>query len=91
MGNDCLRERKGLLFDIRKAFITTEDGEEVMLVPKAMVEAEGAQQYILTARKIKHSPPDIQNLKKGKMRDKMVEILWAHMDSERMTEEVAEL
>ena len=58
-GNDYLRERKGLSFGVRKAFMTTEDGEGVMLVPEPTVEVEGAHQQILAERGMKHLPPNI--------------------------------
>ena len=57
--NDYLRERKGLLFGVRKAFMTTEDGEEVMLVPEPMVEEEGTHTLILAERGTKYCPLDI--------------------------------
>ena len=39
-GNDYLRKRKGLSFGMRKAFMTTEDGEGVMLVPDPPIDRE---------------------------------------------------
>ena len=70
--------------------MTTEDGEGVMLVPEPMVEAEGAQQQALVAKGMKHLPPDIRELTKGRMTDEMVRILRANMEQDLMTEEVSE-
>ena len=70
--------------------MTTEDGEGVMLVPEPTVEAEGAQQQILAERGMKHLPPDIRRMTRGRMSDEMVGILQERMDFTRMTEEVAE-
>ena len=69
--------------------MTTEDGEGVMLVPEPMVEAEGAQQQVLAAREMKHTPPDICEMKKGRMSCEMVRMLRELMDPDRMSDEVA--
>ena len=42
-GNDYLRERKGLSFGVRKAFMASEDREGVILVPDPPNETESIQ------------------------------------------------
>ena len=57
-GNDYLWVRNGLLFGVRKLFMTTDDGKGVVLVPEPIVGSKGSQQQVLTARGMKHVPPD---------------------------------
>ena len=85
-----MRERKGLSFGVRKTFMTMEDGSGVVLVPEPPNEAEDAQQQVLSARRMKHTPPDIQEMTRGKLDDEIVRILKGTVDCRRMTDEVAE-
>jgi len=92
-GNDYLRERKGLNFGVRKAFMTTEDGEGVMLVPELPNETESIQHQILAernSRDLKHAPPDIRTLTKGKLTEAMIGLLRELMEERRMDDEVKE-
>ena len=92
-GNDYLRERKGLSFGVRKAFMTTEDGEGVILVPEPPNETESIQHQILAERNsrgLKHAPPDIRTLTKGKLTEAMIYLLRELMEERRMDDEVKE-
>lgn len=46
-GNDCLRERKGLIFEVRNLFTTTENRRGVMSVLDPPNEKESIQHQLL--------------------------------------------
>ena len=91
--NDYLRERKELSFGVRKAFMTTEDGEGAMLVPTPLNKTASIQHQILVecnSRDLKHAPPDIRTLTKGKWTKAMIGLLKELMEERRMDDEVKE-
>ena len=92
-GNDYLRERKVLRFGVKKDVMTTEDGKGVMLVPEPPNKTESIQYQILAernSRDLKHTPPDIRTLIKGKLMETMIYLLWELMEERRMDDEVKE-
>ena len=95
--SDCLCNvgvrRKGLSFGVRKAFMATEDREGVILVPDPPNETESIQHNFLAernSRDLKHAPPDIRTLTKGKLTDAMIGLLRELMEERRMDDEVKE-
>ena len=51
--HDYLWERKGLMFGVRKVFMTAEDGEGVMLISEPLNETESIQHQLLAERNSK--------------------------------------
>ena len=89
-GNYYLRERKVLRFGVKKDVMTTEDEKGVMLVPEPPNETESIQYQILAernSRDLKHTPPDIRTLIKGKLMETMIYLLWELMEKRRMDDE----
>lgn len=91
--SNYLLERGGLLFVIRRMYMTNEEGEGVIPVPLAMVEGEKMQSHVIhegRARGLQDDEPAMADFVHTKMTEEMQEFLMVIMDGERMEEEVAQ-
>ena len=89
-GNEYLSKRKGMSFGIRKSYMTSADGEGVMMVPEPVMDGESLSDQILMDRQLKYKPPDIRQLTKGKLSGEMIRIIRENAEVERMSDEVRE-
>lgn len=86
--NNYLTERQGMHFGVRSRFITTPEGDGVMVVPEPLAKGESVQEQIIAARGLKYQPPDISSLKNFCPTPEMMGFLREHMVFDRMTNEV---
>ena len=84
-------EKERVEFKCEKGFITTEDGEGVILVPDPPNETESIQLQTLAdrnSRDLKHAPPNIRKLTEGKLTEGIIDLLKELMAKRRMDNEV---
>lgn len=89
--NNYLSERKGMHFGVRSRFVTTPEGDGVMVVPEPLAAGESAQEQIIAHRRmrgLKFSPPNVGELEHIKPTPEMIGFLREHMEFDRMTDEV---
>ena len=78
-------------FGVRKRFMTTPAGDEVMVVPDPMVKRESPQNQVCVDKErqgLRYDPPNLRMFQNVYPTPYMKGLLWEHMDFGRMIDKV---
>ena len=87
--NNYLTERKGISFGVRIIFVTTPEGDGVVMVPEPLYGGESEQdQLIVSCKGLKYLPPDLTLLDNVHPTKDMRGLFRDHMEFDQMIDEV---